>query len=624
MRPRVPARLLAVALFASLLSPVAFRPPPAAAATTCTHTADTSASDYRPSAWTDTNPATSTWVRVLAPISGTNCTKPAAGWPVIVYLHGWSSNRCESMAMASRPEMASWGYVVLSFTARGKPYPTSAGKSGCNASDDAKDALDDSGTDYAGPRDMQDIVQLIDWLRDSFNASPPSGCGSATNPCADTNTVGATGFSYGGQRSWKMAVPSPTNPHFTSRLKAIAPVAGISNWTNVRNISSDGATPTANYRPYANGGGLWPANQGWEGHTIRNVHKHFSEAIRYAYRKPNDQLPPETKSWLDEVVTLDDDDTTADGDPVADKVKLITIPTFVIGGWLDGFYGIHNATFLEAYNKLTTADKYLYMGSCGHVGVNVTGDTCHTHDTGTGSNRTRMRDKLKLFFDKYLKGATTSVGGPVFYSIPPVYQSSTNNAWTPTTQTWGEATASTWPPTNSATYTLYLRDNGKLLTASETIAGSSKTIANDTTYPLSVNVCYSVNYGSTEFRQYETDPFTSPGKLAGFDADLWVSTTSSRLQVFVDAFVVTGSGEEKRIWQGQRVAPTNRNATANTPYRFVFKPGSTAWTFDTGQKLRIKVTSKFASAVQPEPGPSTLTLHHNPTYQSNVKLTFVP
>ncbi|HEX2038798.1 MAG TPA: CocE/NonD family hydrolase, partial [Acidimicrobiales bacterium] len=175
---------------------------------------------------------TATWsdgesvrLRIVRPTGGTGCPgKPTAGWPLIVYMHGYTADRCENMSFASRSTMASWGYAVLSFNGRGGP---SAGASACGQLSDAEDGLDDNGRDYTGPRDKLDISELIDWVRDNY---APTGC---TSNCVNTSAVGLTGFSYGGMRALMMGVGSAANPQFDARVDAIAPVAGGMNWDKV-------------------------------------------------------------------------------------------------------------------------------------------------------------------------------------------------------------------------------------------------------------------------------------------------------------------------------------------------------------------------------------------------------
>lgn len=604
-------RAVVVALVAAALPPVLLTERPAAAIADCTISSDSGTAD----GVGDFYPATSPWsdgvkvrFRILRPTGGANCvSKPGTGWPLVVYLHGWSGNRCYNMPFVSRAELAKAGYAVLSFTARGKPASGLVGNNppgvtGCTGATDGVDALDDNGTDFGGTRDRQDISQLIDWVRDNY---APTGC---TAPCVDTNNVGVTGFSFGGYRTWWMGVPSPANSVFDSRVKAIAPFAGGPNWKNIENLSSDGA---GNLRQPAWPNPLYWQNQGWDSHGEREILTHSAAITRWAYLTPTAPPPEPAETWWRSRLLVDDD-------PTVDKVSLINLPVFVMAGWLDGHAGVNNAVALEAYNKLTTANKYLYMGSCAHAP-----DPCHA------PNATKMREALIRFLDLHVAGRGGTVGGPVFYTVPPPHLGSSNNPFTPAGQTWAEKTSTTWPPSGSTTTVYKLRNDGTLSTDAETIANSSKTITNllDANYPVSTSGCFELTYdpAAGEVQPYDTPAMPGEKKLIKLEADLWVSTSTTRVQVYVDLFDVDANNIEVRIWQGTaQVAPTLRNAPVNTPQRFVFLPAGAAWTVAQGHKLRVKVASKFRKGMAPEPLPGTYTIHHNPTYQSKVTMTWAP
>ncbi|HEX2039176.1 MAG TPA: CocE/NonD family hydrolase, partial [Acidimicrobiales bacterium] len=286
MRLRRPARLLVVALFASLLSPVAFQASPAVAHGVCTPNADDATADFYPatSPWSD---GVKVRIRVLRPV---NCAgKPGTGWPLIVHLHGGSGNRCTDIPFYSRYETAQHGFVVLSFTARGKPGPLTVGAAskGCDDTEDGYDALDDPGSDSPGPRDLKDISELITWLA---NNNSFTGC---SNPCADTNKVGVTGFSWGGPRTLWMGVQGPPghathagpNHEFDDRVKAIAPVGSQVLWRTMASQNNDGAaTPVARDRAGGTWGNIaWWFNQGWFGHWTREYSKHAGELDRASF-----------------------------------------------------------------------------------------------------------------------------------------------------------------------------------------------------------------------------------------------------------------------------------------------------------------------------------------------------
>ena len=636
MRLRGPARCLAVALFASLLSPVALPSAPAAASTfTCTTTADdgTAGSDFYPTSPTAWSDGENTRIRVLRPTGGIGCpAKPTAGWPVIVYLHGWGGNRCSDSRWVTRATLASWGYVVVSFNGRGMPAAYGLGGSGCDPAADAADALDDNGNDFAGPSDMQDISQVIDWVRDKY-APAGSGCvmTSPTN-CADTNLVGITGHSYGGMRSWMMGVGPTANPKWDTRVKAVAPEAAGFTFDNVKNLSNNGAATNPAFQPRASSASLttW-SHYGWMAHLQKTTVPLGLDGERDQYVN---QTPSTTVSdyWNTRMLLNDD--------AAIDKAADVNVPLLAMHGFLDALGGVWTEPHVEAWRKLNRTDKYLYLGSCSHED-----DPC------LATNATRLRDTLRRFMDRHVKGETTTYVRPpgttncaqtgpcVIYTVPPKWTSSSSNPWT--IDGWPEGSSPDWPPTSgTTTETRWFQDSGSLTGTTPTGTGCSaagtppvkgtgcSTFANDKNYPVAFGFCLGARYGLNEVQSFDWVAGATERKLGRVEADLHVSSTTTRLQVNVDLYLVTGTVPnevETRIWRGNaQIVPVKRDGVANTPYHFVFRPGGSAWTIGAGQKLRFKVASKLAGSFAGEPLPGTYTLHHSSTYPSKVTLTYVP
>ncbi|HEX2038422.1 MAG TPA: hypothetical protein VHF47_01685, partial [Acidimicrobiales bacterium] len=144
--------------------------------------------------------------------------------------------------------------------------------------------------------------------------------------------------------------------------------------------------------------------------------------------------------------------------------------------------------------------------------------------------------------------------------------------------------------------------------------------------PTIYDFCLKSTYGSTEVQSWDWS-FTADKKVAKLEADLHVKTDTTRMQVYFDLELLSSTGTFlTRVWQGQaQVTPVVRNATANTTvYRLVFQPGSAGWTVANGQKLRVKIASKYAQAHAEEPLPAIYTLYHNAPRPSKVTLTYVP
>ncbi|HEX2039173.1 MAG TPA: CocE/NonD family hydrolase C-terminal non-catalytic domain-containing protein, partial [Acidimicrobiales bacterium] len=333
------------------------------------------------------------------------------------------------------------------------------------------------------------------------------------------------------------------------------------------------------------------------------------------------------------------------GDAVVDKAAHIAVPTLLVHGWLDGTIGTAYAeVYGEIYNRIPGNDRYLYLGSCTHSGSGLSGDPCHQTTNGP-----RMRDTLHRFFDRYVRGETTNAVRPpgtttcattgpcVIYTIPAKWVSSTNNPWY--TDNWTEVSRTSWPPSDFTPETRYFRNDGTLSTTWETTPQANtscsalpptkgtgcSTFTNDLNVAPTFDVCYGLTYGTTEVQSFDWS-FAAEKKVARLEADLHLSSTTSRQQVYVDVWLTDSAGTElTRVWQGStQIAPVKRDGTPGTVYRFKFRPGTAAWTVAAGQRLRIKVASGYARGLPSEPLPATYTLYHNDPYRSAITLTYVP
>ncbi|MBA2568769.1 MAG: alpha/beta fold hydrolase, partial [Actinobacteria bacterium] len=104
---------------------------------------------------------------------------PGGGWPAVLMLHGLGESRSDetngvgmSINSVAERHLVPQGYAVLTFDARG--HGDSGGQVGVD-----------------GPREIQDVRSLFDWL--------------ATRPVVNPRRIGAYGYSYGGGALWGAA-----------------------------------------------------------------------------------------------------------------------------------------------------------------------------------------------------------------------------------------------------------------------------------------------------------------------------------------------------------------------------------------------------------------------------------
>ncbi|HEX2039826.1 MAG TPA: CocE/NonD family hydrolase [Acidimicrobiales bacterium] len=629
---RQAASLGAALAVAALTYPIATGPAPAAAHAGPPYTsiADSATADHTV---TGLN-GTTMQVRVLRP--STDSARPASGWPLVVYMAGDLKNRCANVNESStrtswytRKQMAEHGFAVLSFNPRGGPANhnagvVSTGTTDCTTGGDAKDmteksagTTEDTGWDLGGPNDKGDVKALIDWAVANYTWS---GC---TTSCIDGDKVGLFGYgAVDGLKSLLMGVPNPPNAQYSSRVKGIVTV-GYEEYTirNLAAVSSDGT----NFREVDQG--LRPETPefatGTFGWADPSVYEHTTQLLADKYL--NTAVPDTTTTWLDQRTVLSDNASV-------DKAEEITTPVFMANAFLDDGAGTTTATL--AYNKLGSANKYLYLGACGSAYSQISATSLGPCQ---GTNAQRLRDKVHEFLDRHVRGDTAvSVGGPVFWAVPPATSPLSSSDWgAPATDTQAQ-----WPPASvgSGTTTLdyCLGSDGKFYDGLCSVAlqpTANRTIQNvlgADNSPAAFAFCAGANTtydAATESVSYETSAATAEYKMIGFQADISMKSNTSRLQAYVDLFTVDANNVETRVWQGSsQVVPVKRDGTAGTIYRFKFRPAGTAWTIPIGHRVRVKIAANykrgFAQELLPAPSTDPWTITHTDANPTQFTITY--
>lgn len=216
---------------------------------------------------------------------------PAGGWPAVILLAGLGDTR-QPMNMLAETYLATEGYAVLTFDTRGN------GLSGGLVSLD-------------GPREIQDVRTLFDWL--------------AARPRIARTRIGAIGFSYGGAAVWRA----------TAEGVPFAAIVPVTTWTDLF-------------------GSLFPQNLAKGG----------------AFTSLLAPIPPARQSPLLLTSTADIYASTnlaairslaGDRSSVTALARLKT-PVFMVQGRRDFSFGIEQAT--DAYVRLR-GPKRLYIGDVG-------------------------------------------------------------------------------------------------------------------------------------------------------------------------------------------------------------------------------------------------------------------
>jgi len=521
-------------------------------------------------------------------------TAPGGGWPIVVYKMGTGESRCSNEDFMTRKQLVESGYAVVSMTGRGEPgkYNANAqagtGTGQCGTEVDAiKDSINDSGDDYVGPKDLQDVKDVISW--------------AVTQTGLSTTQVGFLGHSLDGPLALLLAKND-------SRVDAVVAGAGLQTWFKGNNINAISNKPLAPFNGY--GFGFTTQDMGLDVHSDPSLLTSWSD---WAHSRFLNTTPASaTTTWMN-------DRTMVDDDSAVDKAHLITTPTFVIQGFRDNLVSPENA--IQAFNKLPSGSKYLYLGAC-----NSHGNACGAH------NATWLRNKVVSFFDKYLWLDSVTMGGPIFFAVPPANLATDDWACDSGVSSSCSSnpiqTASSWPPPALAgtPLTMYLRSSGVLSTTAPTTTETPETI----TAPIQANpntdLCTPTGYASGEYATYTTSPINvTNAKMVGIDADMYVSSSNDRLQVFVDTYEYNPStGIETSITPSVQVVniPTSYGQAANTHVHFQFKPETVGRTWTYGNEIRIKVASNVRGIFAMEPYGGTYSIHHSVSEPSKITMTF--
>lgn len=236
--------------------------------------------------------------------------------PAVIYIHGWGGHRLMGDDNLAH-DIAAAGYTVLSYTARGWGDGESGGR-----------------VSLAGPNEINDLKQIIDWL-----LNDPNG---VIGP--RVTKIGVIGASYGGNHSFQIA----SDP----RVSAVIPLVG---WTDLESaLYPNGVTS------YKIGLGLFYGgfNTAVGTSPFYNYDKIQFQMFDTAAdgRQPDSEL----KAALAERSIAARD---ADGKEILKPGRQPVAPTFIIQSWDD--YLFPSTQVLDVYSQIT-APKQIYMGRRGH------------------------------------------------------------------------------------------------------------------------------------------------------------------------------------------------------------------------------------------------------------------
>lgn len=526
--------------------------------------------------------------------------------------------------------------------------------SGCAAAADAVDGTNDSGWDFAGPTDKADVSALIDWAVANYTYSGcSSGCLDGTkvglvgegyhgllawlmpaydsqvkavvpigtshlvrnvkniskDPTADVHRPVELGWdtlnmadSHAGQ--WGLSDPSVMAARETLvRTRHLNPGYPAQNATGAINVSTDPKKLTVvtgtTFSGSDVGVGIEIPGAGPSGATLTTTIDGVVNATTVRLTDAaSTTVSSKTVTWSTAAwaaKTFHDARTVLDDDDAVDKAHSITTPIFVVHGFLDG--AASTAADTEAYNRIpgSNTEKYLYLGACGAFPA-----PCRTNDANA------LQDKVHRFLDRNVRGESFQVtdtdpahcgtSGPcVFRAVPSATPFSTDFS------AISESTA--WPIGSKVTACLGWDGSsarGEWTTCQ--VAGGPPTgkqvardLRNERHKREDPSCIVASGFAANETFEYDSATVTgSDARFGKSEADVWMSSNTTRMQVYVELRSVNASTNiESTISQYAAVhVPVVRPTTAGTNVRMLFQPTGAAATIPVGHKVRVVIASK--------------------------------
>lgn len=235
--------------------------------------------------------------QVLLPERGCPC-------PGVIWNHGYGGSK--NGDGDRRRQLASSGYVILSYTSRG--FGATPGQ-----------------VDLMGAKEQQDLLDAVDWLNNPANP--------VTNGAVRPNTIGQVGASYGGFHAWFLA---------RSGHPAVRTTVPIATATDLYEaiVPNDVLMLTWANGFYASG--------------YRPQDDNYSQAFHRAVAEMNTG------------VNTADARQMMQARAVKGRWANVRVPVFIIQGVNDGLFPANQA--MEAYRELTARGvaARLYLGGIGH------------------------------------------------------------------------------------------------------------------------------------------------------------------------------------------------------------------------------------------------------------------
>lgn len=487
---------------------------------------------------------------------------PAGGWPAVIMIHGWGGDRNTYNTIA--PFYAQNGYVVLTYDCRG--FGQSEGK-----------------TSLAGPREIQDLHELMQYIIDHFQV--------------DGDKIGSTGISYGGGQSYLLAA-SNNQPGYTGpKVKAIAPVMG---WTDLNDALLPNDVMKGSYNSVLLAMGFKP------------------DKLNYGT-----DLPAWFVEGLSGLNQADFKQQLALRSVKQHSDQLGSVPIYALQAWKDELFPVQQVRSLFSVLQLQNPDLKLYAGGYGHPGAVM-----------DENEENYVFTQALAWFDYWLQGKQNGIMkrdnrvliGTEYWPKGQVYELSTGNLQ----QAAGSfpqhiVQYPSWPQT--AKEARYLAA-GRLL--AENVSSSPELMVNNpTTGPQNDPVTGTAlpGTGSLAATQTVTAATALHYRLPANAADtavlgpvhvsLWLSSTSPNPTITARIFDVAEDGTKTLVTRG---ASRANGLGITVPGHVQFDLFDAHHVFRQGHTLELELSPSDTPFFVADAETVGIRLHHDTGYPSSVEI----
>jgi predicted acyl esterase len=493
---------------------------------------------------------------------------PAAGWPMILHLHGGAafSNdpRTDVVPLEDQTAYACRGYLVVSYLRRG--YPGVVTNTPNPQVSPTPNRATTTGWDYGGPIDVGDGKDVITW--------------AIANQPVNPQRIGVTGGSQGSFVAYALAGND-------SRVRTIIPTAGYDSW-NDHAVRNGIISPGCAVYPLIGLGLLTTA-------TVENM----AEYCKLTLGGPAG-LGSDNAYWWER--------------SPARWAPTLQIPVFNAIHTLDPNW--NSSGWIRLHNMLPGAHNKLFVGPVG-IHINL-----------PSTQRFRFQNDVQRWWDYWLKDVDTGIATdpPVTWGAPPADFFSATDPWTiGTSQTTMPCAAAPLAFSLSSGNRLVPGAGAGSGSGDVLVTNAAAGAAN---LALLGSGVVETPLDTVSFR---SDPIAADTAITGdVHLDLALTSLSPRYQVHPDFYDVAPDGTVKRMYviavlnTGPVIPFGVFDGVPGQPQHLSWDPYTTFYVLRAGHRLELRISSSQRESWVPEPTPGGYVINHAGAQQSTLSFPSLP